>query len=424
MGNLIVRNARVVDGVSDIIRDLYVANGHISSAYAADSEIIDAAGMVVIPGLVDMHVHFRDPGQTYKEDILSGANAAAAGGVTTCVCMPNTKPAADCVEVLAYILDRAKNACVRVLPYAAVTIGQNGETITDFAKLRNAGAAAFSDDGNPVMNAEIMRKALILSAETGTLISSHCEDISLVKNYALNEGVVSKKLGLRGRPASAEEIMIARDAILAAETGARVHIAHVSTAGSIEIIRRAKEAGVKISCETCPQYFMLTEDIIPKLGPLARVNPPLRTERDRLAIVESLKDGTIDAIATDHAPHTDEEKSLPIEEAPSGMIGLETSLAAALTGLYHTGIIPLARIVELMCSAPARLLGLDAGTLKPGAPADFVIVNPDTTWEVEAKKFRSRAKNSAFIGMKLQGQAVSTYFEGVRVFCAADLSGG
>ena len=378
--------------------------------------VIAASGCVAAPGLVDMHVHFRDPGMEYKEDILTGAAAAAAGGVTTCCCMPNTLPVADNADVIEYIIKKAKNAPVTVLPYGAVTHGQNGSELTDFNALKLAGAAGLSDDGNPVQSADVMRRAMRLAHDADMLLISHCEDADLVRDFAVNEGRVSAELGLRGRPAIAEEIMVARDVMLAAETGARVHIAHVSTARSVEIIRRAKEAGIRITAETCPQYFTLTEDEIARQGPLARVNPPLRTRQDVDAIITGLADGTIDVIATDHAPHSAEEKSKPLEQAPSGMIGLETSLGLALTFLYHTGKLSMEKLVQLMSANPARILGLEAGVFAEGAVADIVIFAPDEEWTVDPSNFKSKARNTVFAGLKLRGKVKYTVSRGEVVY--------
>jgi len=404
-------------GSADIlIKDGKVAAISENIAETGEMKVINAAGFVAAPGLVDMHVHLRDPGFEYKEDILTGASAAAAGGVTTCCCMPNTSPVADNAETVRYMAAKAKEAPVRVLPYGAVTLSQQGEELTDFAALKAAGAAALSDDGNSIQSAELMRRALRQARDNSILVISHCEDSGMVKNYAVNEGRVSGILGLRGRPAIAEETMVLRDAMLAAETDARVHIAHVSTAGSVEIIRKAKAEGVKITAETCPHYFTLTEDEILSQGSLARVNPPLRTVGDVEAIIGGLADGTLDAIATDHAPHAPHEKALPLADAPSGMIGLETSLALALTYLYHTGKLSLDEIVALMSANPARILGADAGRLSAGDPADVVLFDPDEEWIVFPENFKSKARNTPFTGMKLRGKVKYTISRGEIVY--------
>jgi len=401
--------------------DILLKDGKIEAiskniAETAGITVIDAAGLIVAPGLVDMHVHFRDPGFEYKEDIITGASAAAAGGVTTCCCMPNTRPAADSAETVEYILRKAKDAPVKVLPYGAVSVGQLGQELTDFAALRAAGAVALSDDGSSIQNADLMRRALQRAREYGLFIISHCEDSALAGNFAVNEGSVSRELGLQGRPAIAEEIMVARDVMIASETDARVHIAHVSTAASVEIIRKAKAAGIRVTAETCPHYFSLTEDEVLRQGPLARMNPPLRTAYDVEAIIAGLSDGTLDAIATDHAPHSIQEKALPLDEAPSGIIGLETSLALALTFLYRAGKLSLDGIVALMSAKPARILGIDAGRLAVGAPADIVVFDPDEEWTVVPEKFRSKARNTPFTGMKLWGRVKYTICNGQVVY--------
>ena len=412
---LIIKGGRVIDG--DIRgADVLIKDGKVAEVSEninrPDAEILNASGLYIAPGLVDMHVHLREPGFEYKEDIQTGAMAAAAGGVTTCCCMPNTSPVADNAEVLAYILDKAKDAVVNILPIAAVTIGQKGEALTDFAALRAAGAVALSDDGIPIQNAAVMRRAMQTARALDVLLISHCEDDELAKNYAVNEGEVSRKLGLPGRPAIAEELMVMRDVMLAAETGARIHIAHVSTAGSVEIIRRAKSAGVKITAETCPQYFTLTEDEILSKDTLARVNPPLRTPQDVRAIIAGLVDGTIDAIATDHAPHAAKDKNVSLPEAQSGMVGLETSLALTLTRLYHAKTLSLGQIIKLMAVNPARILGVNAGSISVGAAADIVIFDPDEEWTVDPRQFKSKARNTPFGGMKLRGKVKRTLVGG------------
>jgi dihydroorotase len=417
---LLIKGGNVY-GKSAGTSDILIMGGKIVRIYeniaeTEHMEVLDASGYTVAPGLVDMHVHFRDPGYEYKEDILSGAASAAAGGVTTCCCMPNTSPVIDKKSVVKYVMDKAKQAPIRVIPYGAVTVGQKGISLTDFANLRIAGAIALSDDGNSIQNDEVMRHAMQEAQKDGFLIVSHCEDAELVKNYAVNKGKVSKKLGLPGRPAFAEEVMVAREIRLAAETGARVHIAHVSTAGAVEIIRNAKRTGARITAETCPQYFTLTESEVLRQGALARVNPPLRTGEDVAAVIEGLIDGTIDVIATDHAPHSADEKALPLTDAPSGMIGLETSLALALTFLFHTGKMTLNDITALMSSNPARILGLNAGVFHEDAVADIVIYDPDEEWTVDPTLFKSKARNTPFAGMKLRGKVKYTISRGKIVY--------
>ena len=416
---LLIKNARHFATGREV--DIFIKDGKIARiseniAGAGDAKTLDAAGLVAAPGLVDMHVHFRDPGLTYKEDIITGAAAAAAGGVTTCACMPNTVPPADSPETIKYVIDKAKKTQIAVLPYGAATRGQKGEELTDFAALKAAGAVALSDDGNPIQNAALARKAMQTARKHDILIVSHCEDADMAQNHGVNEGSVSRRLDMPGRPAIAEDIMVARDIMLAAETGARVHIAHVSTSGAVDIIRRAKAAGINITAETCPQYFSLAEDEILTKGPLARVNPPLRTKKDVEAVIQGLADGAIDAIATDHAPHSEEEKSRPVADAPSGMLGLETSLALALTFLYHTGRLRMDEIVRLMSETPARILGLEAGKLAEGAPADIVLFDPNEKWTVEPELFKSKSRNTPFGGVELRGKVRYTASRGKIVF--------
>nr|WP_207720746.1 dihydroorotase [Lawsonibacter celer] len=402
--------------------DILVEDGRVavigSDIREHGAQVVDARGLVVCAGLVDMHVHLREPGFEYKETIATGALAAARGGFTSIACMPNTKPAADSPEQIEWIRQKAAQACgVHVWPIGAVTRGEKGQELTDFEALKAAGAVALSDDGMPVQNANLVRDALILAHRQELTILSHCEDADMVKNYAVNEGRISRQLRLPGRPAIAEEIMVARDAMLAEETGAAVHICHISTAKAVGLVRRYKRKGVQITCETCPQYFSLTEEEILAHGSLARVNPPLRTSADVEAIIEGLKDGTIDAIATDHAPHSAEEKARPLPEAPSGMVGLETALAVTLTYLYHTGEMGLSDILRKMTVNPACILRIPAkGRLSVGADADMVIFDPDEEWTVDPEQFASKGRNTPFAGQRLKGKVKYTIVGG-KVVC-------
>ena len=420
---LLIQKGRLVDPVGGIggIMDILIEDGKLavigSDLREQDAQIIDARGLTVCAGLVDMHVHLREPGLEYKEDITTGTAAAARGGITSIACMPNTKPAVDSPEQVRYVLRRAAESCgVRVWPIGAVTVGEKGETLTDAQALKEAGAVALSDDGVPIQNANLMRDALIRAKRLGLTILSHCEDADMVRNYAVNEGRVSRALDLPGRPAIAEELMVMRDAMLSEETGAAVHICHISTAGSVDIVRQFKKKGVHITCETCPQYFSLTEDEVLTQGTMARVNPPLRTRQDVEAIIAGLKDGTIDAIATDHAPHSAQEKAKPLAEAPSGMVGLETSLGATLTALYHTGEMDLSDILKKMTFNPACILGIPKGRLSLGGEADFTIFDPNETWTVDPEQFASKGRNTPFAGRELKGKVKYTIVGGRIVY--------
>lgn len=420
---LLIQKGRLVDPVGGIggIMDILIEDGKLavigSDLREQDAQVIDARGLTVCAGLVDMHVHLREPGLEYKEDISTGTAAAARGGITSVACMPNTKPAVDSPEQVRYVLRRAAESCgVRVWPIGAVTVGEKGETLTDGQALKEAGAVALSDDGMPIQNANLMRDALIRAKRLGLTILSHCEDADMVRNYAVNEGRVSRALNLPGRPAIAEELMVMRDAMLSEETGAAVHICHISTAGSVDIVRQFKKKGVHITCETCPQYFTLNEDEVLTQGTMARVNPPLRTRQDVEAIIAGLKDGTIDAIATDHAPHSAQEKAKPLAEAPSGMVGLETSLGATLTALYHTGEMDLSDILKKMTFNPACILGIPKGRLSLGGEADFTIFDPNETWTVDPEQFASKGRNTPFAGRELTGKVKYTIVGGKIVY--------
>lgn len=417
---LLIKHGRVVDPVSGTvsIQDLYIENGKVvqleKDIRQEADQVIDADGLVVCPGLVDMHVHLRDPGLTYKEDIFTGTAAAAHGGVTSVACMANTDPVVDTPEQVRYIKDKAAQANgVHVYPIAAVSMGMRGEEPSDADALKKAGAIALSDDGCNVDNANLMRDVMIHAKRLEMPVLCHCEDTTMVEGRAVNEGSVSRQLWLEGRPAIAEEIMVMRDAMLAEETGAHVHICHVSTAKSVDIIRRMKKRGVAITCETCPQYFTLTEDEILTQGSMARVNPPLRTAKDIKGIIAGLKDGTIDAIATDHAPHSAEEKSRPLTRAPSGMVGLETSLAITLTELYHTGKMKLPEIIKRMTYTPASILRLSSkGRLSLGSDADITIFDPEEVWTIDPEQFASKARNTPFAGREVKGKVKYTIVGG------------
>ena len=420
---LLIQKGRLVDPVGGIggVMDLLIEDGRLavigSDLRAPDAQVLDARGLTVCAGLVDMHVHLREPGFEYKEDIASGTAAAARGGFTSVACMPNTRPVIDTPEQVRWVLDRAGECCgVRVWPIGAVSMGERGEALTDAHALKEAGAPALSDDGVPVQDANLMRDALILAKRAGLTILSHCEDASMVRNYAVNEGRVSRTLGLPGRPAIAEELMVMRDAMLAEETGGAVHICHISTAGSVDIVRQFKKKGVHITCETCPQYFTFTEDEVLEQGAMARVNPPLRTKKDVEAIIEGLKDGTIDAIATDHAPHSQEEKARPLAEAPSGMVGLETALGATLTALYHTGEMDLSDILKKMTFNPACILRIPRGRLSLGGDADFTLFDLDQEWTVDPGEFASKGRNTPFAGRTLRGKVRYTIVGGKIVY--------
>ena len=417
---LLIKHGRVVDPVSSTVsmQDLYIENGKVvqleKDIRQEADQVIDATGLVICPGLVDMHVHLRDPGLTYKEDIFTGTAAAAHGGVTSVACMANTDPVVDSPEQIQYIKDKAAQANgVHVYPIAAVSMGMRGEEPSDADALKKAGAIALSDDGCNVDNANLMRDVMIHAKRLELPVLCHCEDTTMVEGRAVNEGSVSRQLWLEGRPAIAEEIMVMRDAMLAEETGAHVHICHVSTAKSVDIIRRMKKRGVAITCETCPQYFTLTEDEILTQGSMARVNPPLRTAKDIKGIIAGLKDGTIDAIATDHAPHSAEEKARTLTRAPSGMVGLETSLAVTLTELYHTGKMKLPEIIKRMTYTPASILHLSSkGRLSLGSDADITIFDPEEVWTIDPEQFASKARNTPFAGRQVKGKVKYTIVGG------------
>lgn len=418
---LLIQNGRVIDpanGVDETL-DILTANGTIATlghtvTPPEGARVIDAHGLVVCPGLVDVHVHFRDPGFPEKEDLLSGAQAAAAGGFTTVVCMANTKPAADSPEVIDYILKKASVAPVRVRTVGAVTKGLAGRELADLPLLAAHGVCGFSDDGAPLTDERLLLRAFALAAELDLPVSLHEEHPALVEQSGVNAGQAARALGLVGAFSAAEDIMTARDCMLALHTNARVNIQHISSKNAVELVRAAKKLGARVTAEATPHHFSLTEQAVQAHGTLAKVNPPLRTEQDRTAIIEGLCDGTLSIIATDHAPHTAAEKARPFTEAPSGMIGLETALALGITELVQKGFLTLPELIGRMSTNPAALYGFDAGTLSPGAPADITIVDPARAFT--AGGYRSKSTNTPFTGRTLYGAVRWTICGGRVVF--------
>ncbi len=418
MADLLIKNGRVIDPSSNLDgkRDVLISAGKIkkieSRVRGQGSRVIDAKGMLVLPGLIDMHAHLRDPGRPDKETIASGTRAAALGGFTTVCCMANTEPPVDNPAVVKYVRNKAETeGVVNVFPIAAVTKGIKGEVLAELGLMLGEGAVAFSDDGNPLMDSGMMRRALEYTRQFGVPVISHCEDKGLSHDGAMSESALSTAIGLPGIPALSEEIMVERDVRLAEEFG-KVHIAHVSSARSVDIIRRAKRKKIPVTCETCPHYFTLTEDAVKEYDTNAKVNPPLKSEKDVKAIIAGLKDGTIDVIATDHAPHNIEEKNVEFNSAAFGMVGLETALALIMTKLIDTKILTLKKAIEKITTAPAKVLNLNKGTLKVGADADVVIVDPKAEWTVDPSKFASKSRNTPFAGWRLRGKVLHTIVGG------------
>ena len=401
------------------ITDIRITDGQISELGSSlspldDEQMIELNGLTVSPGLIDTHIHFRDPGLTYKEDLHTGALAAAKGGVTSVICMANTKPTVDSVETLKDILTRGAKEKIRIYQTAAVSQGLKGEIMNDFDALKAAGACGFTDDGIPLLDADFCSKAMEKAAQLNMPISLHEEDKSFITNNGINAGEVSEKLGIKGSPSIAEEVMVARDCMLALHTKAPVVIQHISSGNSVALVRLAKKLGADIHAEATPHHFTLTEEAVLTYGTLAKMNPPLRTEKDRLAIIEGLKDGTIDLIATDHAPHSEEEKNNPLTEAPSGITGLETSLGLGITNLVKTGHLTLMELLEKMTWNPAALYHLPSGSIEKGAPADLVIFDPDEKWTADT--FLSKSSNTPFKGAELYGKIHYTICRGEVVY--------
>lgn len=420
---LLIKEGAVVDPVSGSVRvsDVFIENGVIAEMGAGikktGAEVVSAAGRLVAPGFMDMHAHLREPGHEAKETVETGCRAAVRGGFTSVACMPNTSPVADSGPVIRYILERAGEAgLARVYPIGAITKGSLGKELSEMADLKNSGAVAVSDDGRPVADPGVMRRAMSYAAMLGLPVVSHCEDRALAGEGVMNEGYTSTRLGLRGIPRAAEEIMVARDIILAELTGCRLHIAHVSTAGSVRLIREAKARGIRLTAEVAPHHFTLTDRAVEGYDTSTKVNPPLRGEEDVAALKEAIADGTIDVIATDHAPHTAEEKDSEYDRAPFGMVGLETAVGLVWTELVAPGVISPARAVAMLSTNPAKILGLKTGPLAPGAVADITIIDPDLEERVDPESFRSKGRNTPFAGMVLKGIPVMTIVGGKIVY--------
>ncbi len=422
MSSILIKNGRIIDPANNIdaTLDLLIEDGKIvkigESLNVQAAEMIDASGLLVTPGLVDMHVHLRDPGLEYKEDIISGTKSAAAGGVTSIACMPNTEPIIDNLAICRYVISKAQEqGSANVFPIGSVTKGLKGEILSEMGELKDGGCVAFSDDGLPVASSELMRRALEYADTFEAPIISHAEDLSLVAGGVMNDGPVSTELGLKGIPWVAEDAMTARDIMLAEFTGGRIHMAHVSTKGCVEMIRQAKKRGVRVTCEVTPHHFTLTDEAVRGYDTNAKMNPPLRSQADVDAIRTGLADGTIDAVATDHAPHHIDEKNVEFAIAMNGIVGLESMLPLTLS-LVEEGVIDLNRAIALMSCQPSAVLGIERGTLSKGAVADIALIDPSLEWELVPEKLHSKSKNTPFGGWTMKGAAVRTLLAGKTVF--------
>jgi dihydroorotase len=424
MRPILVRGGRIVDPASgtDEVADLLLQDGKVEAlgrdlGRPHDAEVVEATGKVVAPGLIDLHVHLREPGQEDLETVATGAMAAAAGGFSAVCAMPNTDPVTDNQAAVGFIVSQAQRAGkARVYPIGAISLAQKGQQLAEFGELVGAGAVAVSDDGKPVISSHLMRTALEYARTFGIPVADHCEDPTLAAGAAMHEGLVSTRLGLKGSPAAAEEIMVARDILLAELTGGHVHLCHMSTRGSVELIRRAKEKGLRVTSEACPHHFTLTHEACEGYNTNAKMNPPLREPADREAIREALRDGTIDVICTDHAPHHYDAKEREFDDAPNGIIGLETALGLALTELVDGGLLDLPTLITRMSTMPARIFNLPGGTLAKGAAADVVVIDPAAQWAVDPSTFYSKSRNTPFAGRRLRGRADVTIVRGQVVF--------
>ncbi len=424
MRPILIRGGRMLDPSRSIdgVADLLLGEGRVEASGRSlgtpdGALVLDARGMVVAPGLIDLHVHLREPGQEDLETVATGAMAAAAGGFSAVCAMPNTDPVTDNQAAVGFIVSQAQRAGkARVYPIGAISLGQKGQQLAEFGELVGAGAVAVSDDGKPVVSSHLMRTALEYARTFGIPVADHCEDPTLAEGGAMHEGLVATRLGLKGVPAAAEEIMVARDILLAELTGGHVHLCHMSTRGSVELIRRAKERGIRVTAEACPHHFTLTHEACEGYNTNAKMNPPLREPEDREAIRQALRDGTIDVICTDHAPHHYDAKEREFDDAPNGIIGLETALGLAITELVESGILTLSQLVERLSVAPARIFNLPGGSLAPGGPADVVILDPAARWVVDPDAFYSKSRNTPFGGRQLVGRAEVTIVRGQVVF--------
>jgi dihydroorotase len=427
---LCLRGGRIVDperGI-DRVQDLWIEHGRIAGLgedapaelrARTDAEVLDVRGAVVCPGLVDIHVHLREPGQEEKETIETGTRAAARGGFTTVACMPNTQPPLDDRPRIEFVIRRAREAGhARVLPIAAVTVGQAGERLTEIEDLIDAGAVAITDDGKPVRNAELMRRALEITRDLGVPVIQHAEDPDLKGDGVMHEGWTATRIGLKGIPDAAESSMVARDALLAELTRGHVHVAHVSAARSVDIIRKAKASGIRMTGETGPHYLVLTDEALEGYDTRFKMNPPLRSTRDREALIEGIVDGTLDCLATDHAPHTEIEKDCEFESAPFGIVGLETALGIYLKALVEPRFLTLPELIERMTTRPLRVLGRPGGTLTAGAPADVSVFDPESRWIVDPAQFASKGRNTPFGGWELPGRVLLTIVGGHVIYRA------
>lgn len=419
---LLIKDGRIIDPSQGMDRtaDLLLEDGIIKSiddSVAGEAEIFDASGLIVSPGFIDLHVHLREPGEEYKETIASGSAAAVAGGFTSICAMPNTKPVNDNASVTRFIIDKADEAgLARVYPVGAITRESNGEELAEMAEMKESGAVAVSDDGQPVMNSQVMRHAMEYARDHGLVVIDHCQDLDLSAGGVMNEGRYSTLLGLKGMNTAAEVSHVARDIMMCELTGARVHIAHISCSAAVELVRRAKQQGLPVTCEVTPHHLALTDEAAAGFDTNTKMSPPLRSEEDRRALIEAIRDGTIDAIATDHAPHHLDEKMLDYNHAPFGVVGLETALGIATTVLHHECGVSLTRIIEMLTVGPARAFSLTGGTLALNSPADITLIDPEHEWTVDPQRFKSRSRNSPFGGMRLRGRVVATFCRGRKVF--------